>query len=341
MPAFKTTKAMALALVLASLAVFQAEARDRIRIVGSSTVFPFTTVVAETFARKTGARAPVVESTGTGGGFKLFCAGVGADTPDFANASRTIKPSEVEQCSSHGVTPVEIKIGYDGIVLAHAQGTAPVSLTRAQIFAALARQVPVNGVLVDNPHTRWSDIDPSLPDQKIRVLGPPPTSGTRDAFLELVMEEGGMAYPLIAAKKKDKALFKALTHALREDGAFIEVGEQDNLIVRKLENDEVLMGIFGFSFLDQNEDKVQGVAIEGVVPTFENIVAKDYKVSRPLFVYAKREHMDIVEGMEGFVAEYLSEDAIGEDGYLAERSLIPLPVPVFQRITSEVRAALR
>jgi phosphate transport system substrate-binding protein len=248
---------------------------------------------------------------------KLFCAGVGEDTPDFANASRAIKDTELATCKAAGVTPVEIKIGFDGIVLANSKAGKVADLTKEQLFKALAKNVAVDGKVVANPYVNWSDIDPSLPAEKIEVLGPPPTSGTRDAFVELVMAVG-CAKEVKAANEKGCA-------EMREDGGYVEAGENDNLIVQKLEANPSAFGIFGFSYLDQNADKLQGNKVEGVEPTFENIASGDYKVSRPLFIYAKKEHVGVVPGMEEFIAEYTSDAAWGPDGYLADKGLIPLP----------------
>ncbi|MQX36952.1 substrate-binding domain-containing protein [Roseospira navarrensis] len=301
-----------------------AQARDQIRIVGSSTVYPFTTVVAETFGKKTGMPTPVVESTGSGGGLKLFCAGLGVEHPDFTNASRAIKASEVETCAQNGVTAItEMKVGYDGIVMANAKSAPTFELSKEQIFLALAKDVPVDGEWVANPNMKWSDIDSSLPDENIEVLGPPPTSGTRDAFLELVMEPGCEAFEACEGLSKDE--FKARAFTLREDGAFVEAGENDNLIVQKLEANPVALGIFGFSFLDQNQDKLHGSIISGEAPTFDNIASGAYPVSRPLFVYIKTAHMGVIPGMEEFVAEYTSEAAWGPEGYLSDKGLIPMP----------------
>lgn len=300
-----------------ALGIGAAQARDQIRIVGSSTVFPFTTAVAERFAQGGQFPAPVVESTGTGGGIKLFCEGVGENTPDFANASRAIKEDELATCRQNGVTPVEIKVGFDGIVLASSSEGEEFPLTKEQIFNALAKQVVKDGQTVANPHQNWSDIDPALPNAKIEVLGPPPTSGTRDAFVELVMAE---ACPeAISAANEDAC------GEIREDGAFVEAGENDNLIVQKLEANPDAVGVFGFSFLDQNADKLTGHPVEGVEPTFENIASGDYPVSRSLFVYAKKEHADVIPGMKAFIAEYTSDAAWGPEGYLADKGLIPLP----------------
>jgi phosphate transport system substrate-binding protein len=302
-------------------------ARDYISIVGSSTVYPFATVVAEQFGKTTPFKTPKIESTGSGGGLKLFCSGVGVEHPDITNASRRIKASEVDTCKKNGVNDVvEIKIGYDGIVVANSKKSAPLKLTRKDLYLALAKDVPDPGgaeKLVPNPYNTWKDVNADLPDVKIEVLGPPPTSGTRDAFLELVMEEGADAYPFV--KAMDKNGFKAAAHTIREDGGYVEAGENDNLIVQKLEANPNALGIFGFSFLDQNTDKIQGSFIEGVQPTFDAIASGDYSVSRPLFFYVKKAHAEVIPGIKEYVGEFTSEKAWGPDGYLAEKGMIPMP----------------
>lgn len=312
----------------AALAVFTlagaAEARDEIRVVGSSTVFPFTTAVAEQFGKSSGFKTPVVESTGTGGGFKLFCAGAGEDSPDISNASRAIKSSEIETCAKNGVTAItEVKIGYDGLTIANSKASPQANFTLSQVFLALAKQVPQNGQWVDNPYKRWSEIDPSLPDVKIVVIGPPPTSGTRDSFNELIMEMGCAALPEAESLEGDQK--KEICQGIREDGAYVEAGENDNLIVQKLEADPKAFGAFGFSFLDQNSDKLQGSKMDGVEPSFETIADGSYEVSRPLFIYVKNAHVGVVPGIKEFVAEFVSDKASGEEGYLADKGLIPLP----------------
>ena len=304
-----------------------AEARDQIRIVGSSTVYPFATVVAEQFGKTTSFKTPVIESTGSGGGLKLFCSGVGVEHPDITNSSRRIKKSEVETCAKNGVTNVtEVKVGYDGIVFANSK-TAPQSkFTQKQIYLALAKSVPDGkGGFMDNKATMWSDVDPSLPKKKIEVLGPPPTSGTRDAFVELVMEEGCDEIAEVKAVKSDKSLHKALCQGIREDGAFVEAGENDVLIVRKLEANPNAYGIFGYSFLDQNADKVQGAVIAGIEPNFDTIADGSYPVSRPLFFYVKGAHVGTVPGIKEYLAEFTSEKAFGPGGYLSDRGLIAMP----------------
>ena len=312
----------ALALVAGIALAGAAQAREQIRIVGSSTVFPFSTAVAEQFAKKTGFKAPVVESTGTGGGMKLFCAGLGERHPDIANASRRIKPSEFEQCRKNGVEKItEVKIGFDGIVIANAKAGPTVDLTKRDLWLALAKEVPVDGRLAPNPYRSWKDVDPRLPDARIEVLGPPPTSGTRDAFAELVMEEGCKE----AAGARELGLEGKGCMAVREDGAYVEAGENDNLIVQKLIANPGAFGVFGFSFLDQNTDKIKGAAVGGVEPSFENIAGGSYGVSRSLYFYVKNAHAGSVPGIREFVAEFTGPAASGLDGYLADKGLIPLP----------------
>ena len=302
----------------------QAQSRDYISIVGSSTVFPFATAVAEEFANTSDFPAPVIESTGSGGGLSLFCAGAGVDTPDITNSSRKIKASEIENCAANGVDSItEVVVGYDGIVLANSNAAETYALTRAQIWLALAKTVPVDGELVDNPHNFWSDIDPNLPPNPIEVLGPPPTSGTRDAFVELVMEEGCEAFAEVEALEGDAK--NEVCGAMREDGLFIEAGENDNLIVQKLQANPNSLGIFGFSFLDRNMDILHGSDIDGVSPTFEAIADGSYPVSRALYFYVKNDHVGVIPGMEEFVAEFTDEATWGPDGYLTELGLIPLP----------------
>jgi phosphate transport system substrate-binding protein len=315
-----------LAFGLAAAIAAPASARDQIRIVGSSTVYPFSTAVAEQFGRTRGFKTPVVESTGTGGGIKLFCAGVGDQTPDIANASRRMKDSELAACKAAGVGDiVEVKIGYDGIVIAASKKAKPVALKKQQVFLALAKQVPVGGKLVPNPYKKWSDIDPSLPALAIEVLGPPPTSGTRDAFVELAMEGGAKALALLAdLKAKNEDQFKAVAHSIREDGAYVEAGENDNLIVQKLVANPNAFGIFGYSFLEENTDKVRGETIDGVAPTFDTIADGSYGISRAIYFYVKKAHVGKVPGLQEFISAFLSDAAASEDGYLADKGLIPL-----------------
>lgn len=304
--------------------------RDYISIVGSSTVYPFATTVAEQFGKTTKFKTPKIESTGSGGGMKLFCAGVGVKTPDVTNASRRIKSSEFKKCQDNGVKDiVEIKIGYDGIVVANSKKADQLKLSRKDLFLALAKDVPDpkgGEKLVPNPYKTWKDVNPELPATAIEVLGPPPTSGTRDAFVELAMEGGCKKIDFIKAmKKSDKKAYKGICHTVREDGAYIEAGENDNLIVQKLEANPQSLGIFGFSFLDQNGDKVQGSIVDGQVPTFENIADGKYPVSRPLYFYVKKAHVGVIPGIAEFLAEFSSDRTWGDDGYLTEKGLIPAP----------------
>ena len=301
--------------------------RDYINMVGSSTVYPFATAVAEKFGQQTGIKTPKVESTGTGGGFKLFCAGVGAQHPDFINASRRMKESELAHCQKNGVNRVvEIKIGYDGIVIANTKSAVAFNLTREDLFKALVKQLPdAQGKLVANPHKTWRDVNAQLPAQKIEVLGPPTTSGTRDAFVELVMEAGCNALPeLVALKEKDAPAFKQACHSMRDDGAFIEAGENDNLIVQKLVANSNALGIFGYSFLEENGDKVQGATIDGVAPEFEAIASSQYPISRPLYVYAKQEHIGVIPGMVEFIDTLTAHQTWSEEGFLVDKGLIPM-----------------
>ncbi|AOS96320.1 Phosphate-binding protein PstS precursor [Microbulbifer aggregans] len=334
---------LATSLAALTIAASQAAtaARDHISIVGSSTVYPFTTTVAERFSRATQFKTPVVESTGTGGGMKLFCQGVGESTADITGASRRIKQSELDMCQENGVDVVEVQVGYDGIVMANAKSKETFELSRKDIFLALAKEVPNpdgSETLVENPYKTWKEVNPALPNVKIEVLGPPPTSGTRDAFAELAMEGGCKKFDWIAAKKsEDKNAYKAICHTVREDGAYIEAGENDNLIVNKLVANPNALGIFGFSFLDQNADKVHGSIIEGHKPTFDSIADQSYPVSRPLFIYVKKAHASVIPGMKQFLAEFTSERAWGEDGYLADKGMIPLPTAKRQQVAKNVR----
>lgn len=311
-----------------SLGAGGAEARDRLLIVGSSTVFPFATAVAETVG-EAGMKHPIVESTGTGGGFDLFCRGTGPATPDITNASRRMKLEEFETCRANGVTPVEVEIGYDGIVLANSRAGQKFSLTLEQIYKALAEKMRHEGAITDNSYYSWSDIDPSLPAEKIKVLGPPPTSGTRDAFEELVMEEGCAV---------SGGLDERQCTRIRHDGIFVEAGENDDLIVGALQASPVNVGIFGYSFLMKNADKIQSVSVNGVEPSFENIASGQYPVSRPLFFYIKKEHVGLIPGIEDYVAAFTDELAWGDEGYLAQKGLIPLAADSRKEQAGEARA---
>jgi phosphate transport system substrate-binding protein len=315
--------------------------RDYVYVVGSSTVYPFATIVAERFGRGSEFKTPKIEATGSGGGLKLFCDGVGVNYPDVANSSRAIKASEVAACEQNGVSEiVEVKVGYDGIVFANALKSTTMSLSRRDIFLALAKQVPGTdeGKLIDNPYKTWADVNAELPAIKIEVLGPPPTSGTRDAFVELAMEGGCKTVPWIKElKNSDEDAYKAICHMIREDGAFVEAGENDNLIVQKLQANPAAFGIFGFSFLDQNKEKVKGAVIDDVEPTFDAIADGNYPISRPLYFYVKKAHVDVIPGLRGFLREFTSERAWGEEGYLSDRGLIPMPDVERAYVASNVR----
>ncbi|MFP3983143.1 MAG: substrate-binding domain-containing protein [Desulfurivibrionaceae bacterium] len=305
-------------------------ARDYISVVGSSTVYPFATVVAERFGQITDYSTPKIESTGSGGGLKLFCQGVGDEHPDITNASRPIKDSEIKMCRENGVKEiVEVKIGYDGIVLANSRKAQTFKLSRREIFQALAKKVPAPGgddKLVKNPYKNWQEIDPGLPDKKIEVYGPPPTSGTRDALLELVMEVGANTFPRIEKiEDEDKARWERICHTMREDDHFIEAGENDNLIVQKVDTNSNALGIFGYSFLDQNRDRIHGAVIEGVKPSFENISDESYPISRSLYFYVKKAHVEFIPGLKDYLRSWSQPATWGEEGVLSNRGLVPMP----------------
>ena len=333
---FKSYAAAAsLAVALTMTAMFSASspalARDQIKIVGSSTVFPYTQAVAEDFSKKSGQKSPVVESTGTGGGMKIFCQGVGEANPDVTGATRAMKKAVWELCEKSGVNDItEIQIGYDGLSLAQSKKGNPLDLTKAQLFLALASEIPDGDKLVPNKNKKWSDVDKGLPDVAITVYGPPPTSGTRDAFVELAMHEGCKALDYFKKKKSEldkdgfEKLVKEKCTPMRQDGPFIEAGENDNLIVQRIEADPNALGIFGYSFLYENQDKLQGVKIASTTPSFETIADHSYGLSRPLFIYIKNAHRKVIPGMDEFLAEYTSDEAMGPDGYLHERGLVVL-----------------
>jgi len=336
-----------------------AASRDYISIVGSSTVYPFATVVAETFGKSTKFKTPKIESTGSGGGMKIFCAGVGSEHPDITNASRRIKKSEYDKCQKNGVRGiVEVKIGYDGIVIANSKESLQLQLTRKDIFMALAKDIPDpaapdSGKLVPNPYRMWNEVNPSLPAFKIEVLGPPPTSGTRDAFAELALEGGCKEVEWIKQIKSDskkaksagdkdlsnqlKSKYKSICHTVREDGPYIEAGENDNLIVQKLEANPKAVGVFGYSFLEQNSDLVQGSIVDGVAPEFEAISSGEYPVSRSLYFYVKKAHIGNIPGIAEYLSEFASDKAWGEDGYLVDKGLIPMPESERSSFSSDVK----
>jgi phosphate transport system substrate-binding protein len=334
----KTFLSLATAALALTIASTPAIARNQISIVGSSTVYPFATLVAERFGRQGKFKTPKVESTGTGGGLKLFCSGVGPNFPDIANASRRIKASEVKQCAESGISQiVEVKIGYDGIVLAHSKKRAQFSVALKDLYLGLAASYP-NGK--KNSYKNWQQINKSLPNEKIEVLGPPPTSGTRDAFNELMMEAGCVAaFPQAAAlKKSNEAEYKKVCTKIREDGGYVEAGENDNLIVQKLAANPSAIGIFGYSFLEENQDKIAGSPINGVEATYDNIASGKYPVSRPLFFYVKRAHVGAIPGLREFLGEFTKETTWGPDGYLAERGLVAMPTAERAQFNASAKA---
>jgi phosphate transport system substrate-binding protein len=333
-------KKLMLVTTLAAMSIgnINAAGRDTISVVGSSTVYPFATVVAEKFGKKTGFKTPKIESTGSGGGMKLFCSGLGVNSPDITNSSRAMKKSEYDKCQKNGVTDItEVHVGFDGITIANSKESEQFKLTRKDLFLALALQVPNpdgSKTLVDNPYQNWNEVNADLPAVRIEVLGPPPTSGTRDAFSELALEGGCKKIDWIKAMKKaDKIAYKTVCHSMREDGRYIEAGENDNLIVQKLVRNPNALGIFGYSFLEQNDDKVQGSIIEGQQPEFESIADGSYPISRPLFFYVKNAHTASIPGIKEYLEEFTSEAAMGDNGYLLDKGLIPL--------SAEARAELR
>lgn len=337
----KTTLA-ALAAALSFSGPAAAQSRDYISIVGSSTVYPFATTVAERFGRSSEHPTPKIESTGTGGGMKLFCAGLGTSHPDITNASRRMKSSEFEMCQKNNVKDVvEVQIGYDGIVLANSTKAPQMKITLRQLFLALGAQVPApdgSRKLVDNPYKKWSDIDAGLPDARIEVMGPPPTSGTRDSFNELAIEGGCKTFDWIAAiKKEDKSRYKQICRSIREDGHYVEAGENDNLIVQKLDDNPSALGVFGFSFLDQNRGTVQASVVNGVLPTFESIASGEYPIARSMFFYVKKAHVGVVPGIRGYVAEFTSERAWGPEGYLADKGMIPMDEKMRESVREQAR----
>ncbi len=340
------SSAIAMSLTVGAAAA-TAGTRDYIYVVGSSTVYPFATVVAEHFGKVTKFKTPKIESTGSGGGMKLFCQGVGVKHPDITNASRRIKKSEFDKCQANGVKEIiEIKIGYDGIAIANSREAPRFNLSRKDMFLALAKDVPdpkapESSKLLPNPYSTWKEVNPALPAYKIEVLGPPPTSGTRDAFAELAMEGGCKKFAWISQLKKEskkakkagnkvlakqlKNKYKAICHGVREDGKYIEAGENDNLIVQKLEANSKALGVFGYSYLEQNEDRIQGSLVDGVPPEFELIANGQYPVSRPLYMYVKEAHVGKIPGIKEFLAEFASDKVWGDEGYLLDKGLIPMP----------------
>jgi phosphate transport system substrate-binding protein len=319
-------KTLAIATLAVATATFAgaAQARDQIRIVGSSTVYPFSTAVAEQFGKSGKFKTPVVESTGTGGGMRLFCSGIGTDFPDITNASRRITPSEVEMCAKNGVKDIsEITVGYDGIVLLNRKNAPVLKLTREQIYKATAKDVPVGGKLAANPYKKWSDIDKALPDLPILVFGPAPNHGTRDAYNELVLDPACEAQPEIKALAKDAK--KKACGTVREDGAWVDVSDNYTVIMQKLLATPAAVGVVTYSYLEQNEDKVQAATIDGKIATYEAISDGSYPVSRPLFFYVKKAHVGQIPGIKEYIAEFTSDKAWGKNGYLADKGLIAMP----------------
>ncbi len=341
-------KLSARAALIAALSAGAAAAREQIRVVGSSTVFPYSQAAAEEFANLTGYPAPVVEATGTGGGMKIFCGGVGERFPDVTGASRAMKRSEYELCRENGVSDItEAMIGYDGLTIAVSrENEYDWDLTEEQIYLALAAQVPVDGEWADNPYRRWSEIDPSLPDVEILAYGPPPTSGTRDAFVELTMFDGCEALDFVQQKKAamEKTEFKDWRKQncsrMRQDGPFVEAGENDNLIVQRLEADPNALGIFGYSFLYENADRLKAVRVNGIEPTPETIADFSYDIARPLYIYIKNAHRGVIPGLEEFLAEYVSEESLGDGGYQQERGLTVLAPELLEAVQNDVLNAV-
>jgi len=330
----------ALATVAAFAMPAEAQTRDQVRVVGSSTVFPYSQAVAEQFAVATGSPSPIVESTGTGGGMKIFCQGIGPDHADITGASRSMKASEFEDCQSNGVTDItEVLIGFDGLSIAHSRDADSFGLTEKEIFTALGAEVPVDGEIVANPYTKWSEINPDLPDTAITVFGPPPTSGTRDAFVELALHDGCNEYEEIAAlEDSDEDRWEAICSRMRTDGPFIEAGENDNLIVQRLQSDPNALGIFGYSFLYENEDTLKAVEVNGIEPNFDTIASGEYDIARPIYFYIKNAHRDAIPGLQEFIAEYISDGALAADGYLKERGLTTLSPEKLAAMQEDVSA---
>jgi phosphate transport system substrate-binding protein len=299
------------------------EFRDTIRIVGSSTVFPFAAFVAEKYYRKTGATSPVVESTGSGGGIKMFCSGVGVEFPDIVNSSRRMKISEIRNCAKNKVDHIsEIMIGWDGIVVVKSREGEDFKMTRRHLWKALAKHLPIDGQLVENPHKLWSHIDANLPALPIQFFGPPPTSGTRDVFVEEVMNNGCRGSDYV--EKLDAPARKLACGEIREDGVYIEAGEDDDLIVRRLKNNPKALGILGYNALERRADIISALHIDGVKPSWETIRDGIYPLARPLFLYVKTEHLNVLPQIGDYLQEFTSDAAIGEDGYLTQNGLIPL-----------------
>jgi phosphate transport system substrate-binding protein len=314
-----------------------ASARDQIRIVGSSTVFPFSTQVAENFGKLPGQKTPVVESTGTGGGFRLFCAGVGVQHPDIANASRRVTAGEMADCAKNNVSMTEVKFGFDGIVFTFANSGPNINITQEQLWLGIAKQVPVNGQMVANPYKKWNQINPALPDTDIIIYGPAANHGTRDAVVELVLDEGCKNLAEVKAIADARARTQAC-RTVREDGAWVDVADAYNVTVDRTLKTPGSLGIIGFGFFENNRARLKAANINGVEPTFDNIASNKYPVARSMFFYVKREHVGVVPGLKEFVTEFTSRKAAGEDGYLVDKGLIPLPKADLERVRAEAAA---
>ena len=328
----RITIAAAIAVAISSTAV----ARDYISIAGSSTVLPFATIVAERLGRNVNQKTPVVESGGSSVGKKGVCDGIGTQFIDIGNASSRMKTAELEYCEKNGVKITEIKVGYDGIVVANSKKADRLKISLADLGKALTSEVPVDGKMVANPYKKWSEVNPALPAIEIRVYGPPTTSGTRASFAEIVNEKAYCGKDTEAKAALKAAGKKAKTcRAMRTDGAYVEAGEQDNLIVQKLQEDINALGIFGFSYLDQNSDTLQGAELSGVVPTFEAIADGKYKASRALFFYVKHQHIGVVPGIEAFMTEWTKH--WGDDGILADAGMIPMPQAERDEMASRIK----
>jgi len=331
------------AAVAASLVSSAAYAREYVSIAGSSTVLPFATIVAEQLGNNPSFNTPVVESGGSSVGKKGVCQGIGTEYIDIGNASSRMKVKELEYCTANGIAVTEIKVGYDGIVVAYAKDAQPLNISKADLGKALTAKVPAGEIRdwnttewIDNPFTHWNQINPDLPNIPIRVMGPPTTSGTRASFVEMVNEKGYCKKDALAKAALKAAGEKAkVCRAMRTDGAYIEAGEQDNLIVQKLQEDTGTYGIFGFSYLDQNSDVLEGAVVDGSAPTFDAIADGDYSISRSLYFYVKHAHVDVVPGIKEYMAEWTKN--WGEDGLLSDAGMIPLPEAEMNEMKSRMK----
>jgi len=340
-------KRIILATATLLIAAHAVEAREQIKIVGSSTVYPFSSYSAEALGATTNFKTPVVESTGSGGGMKLFCAGNGMDTPDITNASRRMKAKEFKKCQKNGVKYItEMVVGYDGIAIAQAKSTAALNLTRKEMMLAVAAEVPSKDgkSLVANPYHYWNEINAKLPHRKITIYGPPTSSGTRDAFEDMILKHitkhMDVYTSLYKADKKKNKKYKKF-HQIRQDGVYVPSGENDNLIVQKLAKDTAALGIFGYSYLAENSDSIAAATIEGVTPAPETVQNGSYKLSRSLYFYIKQSHINKVPGMLEYANLFMSEQMIGDDGECAEIGLIPLPEQMRDHYRTNLKSLTR